>query len=711
MPVFEWRISNPGGGGTSLLSDLGFDKPQVDFRIMGVSKARLICHRDYDSVAGWWAADAQVTIYRVVDGVPAPYYTGRVQETPKNAGRDSETRTLFLADAWQDLEEVIYQEEWPIGGGAVLYPRCILGRDAAGELITTGEQIGEVIDYAISQGVSITKGTIDTGLQLWPSEARNMSCESVIVEQLRFHPDWACWLDHSTSPPTFHARVKGSLDTIAIDIADESIEGFGFAEVVRNVPNGVRIIYESAANIDGEVFRDAYLDTAGDTTGRKVMQAMLDLEGIQMQFQKSRIQTRTMPTNAASMKAYFKLKWPELADVPDAAFDFSNVSFTLVAEEDHPPAVCPKATRLTVESAADLPRELVSGSIEDWMQKKVGRVVVKYDLEIIGSPPADLKKILDNFKGTGKSFSVTATNAVTKRYKGISSFTEGEGRPEGLAAAIFAAATAQQHEGSVATVAEDVPAGRFHGKTLVLMNGETTIMPATVIHSAGFDIESGRMSLDFGPLPYLSSGDFLELQRLFRRRPATWMSQAERTSNELGAEAKPGSKGDTVSGYDQPQTVTPPGGGGSVDLPLAATLAATDPSNEISVLGGAYQVGAAGDWVVIPPTAAAVGDYAYLVVEQDENRDVTSVSVIISPTVLVPVVIDEAVPPDPETATSNILLGEVVSVGEGEEAVAEMLQRRHGNITLSLWQIGGDVVRWAETVVGEIPEPEPEPEP
>jgi hypothetical protein len=406
---------------------------------------------------------------------------------------------------------------------------------------------------------------------LWPSEARNQSCEAIIIGELRFHPDWVAWIDHSTETPTFHARVKTSLDAVTIDIADEEVESQSFAEVKRTVPNGVSIVYESASTIDGEVYRTGYLDEAGTTTGRRVIRAMFDLEGIGMSIQKSRIQTRTLPTDGASMTAYFKKKFPELAAMPDGAFSWSNVTFGLVAEETMPDPINSRATRIAKTTAADLPRELVSGSVEDWMRVKVGKVLMTYDLKIIGTPNAAQKKILANFEGLGKTVSVTATNATTKIYKGISSFTAGEGRPTGLAAAVYAAATEQQFEGNVVTVHEEVPAGRWHGKKLSLVDGETTLVAGAVIHSASVDVEGGKLTLDFGPMPYLSAGDFLDLQRILNGRPVSWYSTAERTSNTLGASASGSAQGDNVGGFNHPNTTTPPGGSVGSPGPSPAT--------------------------------------------------------------------------------------------------------------------------------------------
>ncbi len=561
----QWYITVPGGTATTLLSDQEVASLQLQFKIMGTSTASVQIHRDFDDTDEWYAADDIVRIYRANSPTAALsiVYTGRVQETPTSADPDGEYRTLNLSDGWQDLEEIVYQEEWPVGTGTVMLPKAILGLDAEGETISTTQQIQAVVNYATGQTAAMTLGEVAEGVTVWPSESVNTSCADIILGELRWNPSMVAYLDHGSATPVFRVATAESLPTTVIDVVNAEVQGFSFAPLVRTLARGVRILYEDAAVIDGAVYRSGYIDEAGETTGRKVMHATIELAGLNMQHQKSRIEVRTLPTDAAEMTAYFKKKWPELKDMPNEAFQWSNVKFDLAPLADQPPPVNVKAPRLLVDDVSDIPNELVRGQIEDWMRKKVGQVTVTYDLRIKGNPPPDKKKVLDNFSGTGKTFTVTATNAITKTYKGITSFTEGEGVPEGIAAAVFAAASTQTYEGSITLAMEDVSSIRWLGRKVALANDGDELMPATVIHSASLDVGNGVVSLSFGPLPYLSAGDFLELQRMAKGRPVTWMSPEERTSNELGASAKPGSKGDTVAGFDIPGTTSPPGSGAS----------------------------------------------------------------------------------------------------------------------------------------------------
>ena len=67
-----------------------------------------------------------------------------------------------------------------------------------------------------------------------------------------------------------------------------------------------------------------------------------------------------------------------------------------------------------------------------------------------------------------------------------------------------------------------------------------------------------------------------------------------------------------------------------LSLPLTVARGMTDdptPVAGLTVSGGAYQVGAAGEWVTIPPTTIAEGVHAYFVVVQDPAREVTTATV------------------------------------------------------------------------------------
>lgn len=571
----NWTI-----GGQSLAS-LGLEVATANFRTGAASELILRRVAAFDA-APLYAYDQAIALVRD----DTTYFAGKVKSRPAWGRAAGEGQIIRVADAWQDLEDTVYQEPWSIGTGATNYPMAVLGVNSLGNAITSGQQIREAISYAVAAGVDIQLGAVPDGLPLWPSEVRNVSCAEVIRLSLRFHPDWVPWIDHSTSPPTFNATPRASITVHAASVAgDGDVESFGIQRRDDLKPASVRIVYANATIIEGVTYRDHVIDkwpAAGPDAGPRVLSTMIELAGGQMQFQKSRVQTRTLPTDQATAKAWLKLKFPHLKDVPDHHMAVNGFAKELVDDtEEHPDPVNPRAERLEVSDATDLPRELVRGTVEDWMRKKVGKI--RISARVRPAPGASAASKAALAKGL-PPVTVTATNAVTKIYKGVTSWVAPEAAPAGIAQAVYESLEAYQFEGDATLVMEDVSATRWHGAALNLTggSGEWATMKA-LIHQASVDVENGSVSISFGPAPFLAAEDFLELQRLLRGRRPTWTSQEERISNELGAEFAPGSKGDTVSGYDQPETLADPVGGGGYSSTIVPEYFAREGEGESAV--------------------------------------------------------------------------------------------------------------------------------
>ncbi|MCW1886204.1 hypothetical protein OKA04_15810 [Luteolibacter flavescens] len=516
---------------------------------------RRVADMDEADVLAWGAA---VTLTR--DGVP--FFQGKVDSLPTSATGTSEGQDIEIVDAWQELEQTTYKESWGAGAGSVMLPVAILGRRSNGSACTDAEQIREAVDYAASVGVAIQMGSVPAGLPLWQTEVRNITVAEVIRVSLRFHPDWVPWIDHSTSPPTLNITARSAMATRTIDIAGGEVESVKIRRRDDLKPDAVQILYLNATIIDGTTFRDWIEDRfpeAGPSAGPRVISNVIELAGAQMQFQKQRIKTRPLPTNHGEMREWLKKKYPQLKDVLDAHWNVKMLSKELVPEPDaeddpDPEPVNPRARRITVESVDDLPRELVKGSIEDWMRRKVGRVRIGYNLQISPNASAASRKALEPI-ASKVALSPVATNAITKIYKGVTQWVDGETAPAGIAEEVYNSLLAYQFEGSITTVAEDVTGDRFHGCKINVAGGkgEWASMGA-MVHAVSFDIAKGAMTIGLGPSHWSAAQDIMDLKRMLRGRGVTWMSEAERTSNELGAEGEPGSKGDTVTGFDIPDT-------------------------------------------------------------------------------------------------------------------------------------------------------------
>jgi hypothetical protein len=546
----EWSINSLP------LDAAGVRVAGATFRTMAPSVLRLERHTAFDATETL-AFGAAVTITRG----STIFFQGKVASVPKGGTAEDEYQAVEVEDAWAELEATIYQETWGLGSGAILQPKFVLGvllnEDTnLFEYADAGKTVRAVVEYAIEQGVALQVGTVPTGVNFIPADYANHSCSEVITLALKQHPDWVPWIDHSTVPPTFNVTKIADMAAVAMDVDGAGeVESF---DVVRRddlLPEAVRIVYEFATTIGDEVFRNIVVDkypSGGPDGGPRVMQAHFPLAGMQMQIQKSRVQTRTLPTSAAAAKAWIKAKYPHLKDVADASFVVVGWEKTLAEDADEmPEPVNPNATRLAVASATDLPRELVRGTIEDWMRRKVGKVRITPRIRAVSSATDAEKRAIR--LGT-PAVVVTATNAVTKLYKGISHWVMPEQVPVGIAEQTYRAIHASMpHQGSVALAQQEAGAVRYHGKKVNLTGAASpwAAMHAPV-HTVDVDIERGMTVVSFGPVPHLAPADFIEMQRTLRYRPVRWWTFEERGSSTLGDEAAASSAGDTVAGFDGP---------------------------------------------------------------------------------------------------------------------------------------------------------------
>ncbi|MEI7912283.1 MAG: hypothetical protein WCK77_21840 [Verrucomicrobiota bacterium] len=553
----------------TLPSSLGLRVVGGEFRSGAASTVRL------ESSALAFDADATVFAYEQAVAVKrdgALLFQGTVREVPRSGSAAEETQAFVISDAWALLEKVTYQEIWIVNGGSVYLPQVVLGMDHLGNRIDVGAQIGMVIAYAAGvAGVSIQCGTMPTGLDLWPSEAVGQSCAEVIRTSLRYHPDWLCWIDHSTSPPTFNVTPRAEAAENALGIGECS--AIKIAEKSDLLPQCVRIVYTCATTVDDTVYRDYAVDkypTSGSDSGPGTLTTVIELAGGQASVAKQQVETVDLPVaggdasaNQAAFKAFIKQMRPDLnyvaaavgppaipvQGIQDSSFIITEYTPRLMVDGNtRPAAVNPNATRMELRSLDDAPRILVGGTLHEWMRKRSGKVCVRVTASPTPTATAAEIELLRNLNE--HLITYTGTNAETKIYKGQPQWrTIAESVPAGIAELYYTTINQGcRWEGSV-TLTDTVGAMWWLGSTLDLADSGESSTWANMrapIHSISWDAQTEKCTLSFGPNPHYSPQDFVEYLRLLRKRAVTWWTAAERTSAELGCQADPSAKGDHV---------------------------------------------------------------------------------------------------------------------------------------------------------------------
>lgn len=592
----------------------GLEVAGGEFVAARASSVRLRQVADFDGEEAF-AFGAAITITR--DG--SPFFKGKIRAIPKSADGGSERQEYLVEDAWAELERLTYQEPWlirqPDYAGIIYSPTVVLGINSAGARINVGQQIDEVLDFAIASDVSLLGGTMPMGMDLWPSEVTGMSCAQVIRDCLKYYPDWIPWIDHSTTPPTFKVTPRATAAALGVAITDCS--SIDIERTHDRVPDGVRIVYLTAGLIDGQVYRTVAIDqyptvaveVLVDPAPPGILVSTVELAGMQMQIQKQQVQTRDLPTTSTDAKAYLKEKFPAVKDLADTDWNITAWSTAVIPDDYDGDPIDEKLERKYGADRTELPRELVRGNIAEWMQKKVGRVLVEFEVESTGTATeAEVKKI----ESLPKNFTVVATNAITKIYKGISSFEAAEDVPVGIAQAFYnTIINAAQYAGQITLEDDDLAADVGNGRKLNL-TGSSVAAWSTMdapIHRISWDIASGRTAISFGPNPELSLDDFMEFLKLLNKRPYNQYTLEERTGDELGDGAKISARGDTIGNFDTPETIYAGGGGsggGSFEhaFKLSVALDGTDWKWQVAQTNSSVQDGTNGDAIDLGPSGA-----------------------------------------------------------------------------------------------------------
>ncbi len=251
-----------------------------------------------------WAYLDSITILQ--DGVQ--WFKGKVSRLPKMADGSSEQQSYQISGPWFDLDNILYLSTIGVNNAGSPetedFPRVILGQDAAGITITTGQQITNILNYARTKSAAqfgsapYTVGTIEAGFTVPPSTAESITCGNAIRQVLKFHPDFVTHFDYSTSPPTVHVTSSENLSAQSVTFGGADTGGLTIFSRDELIPSFVRIVYEAFNTVDGKTYRapstiDKYPPTATGELG--AIHTIINLHGGSATTQEARIKTRNMP--------------------------------------------------------------------------------------------------------------------------------------------------------------------------------------------------------------------------------------------------------------------------------------------------------------------------------------------------------------------------------------------------------------------------------
>lgn len=461
------------------------------------------------------------------------WFYGRVIQVPGRASAQAEDQLYRLAGPWWYLENLVFQQAWETTNGvtstlvATNKSRLILGQKNDGTKLATGAAILEVLAYATARSAPITVGAVTPDAIAPYAEALDLSCAEVIRNFLRWTPDAVAAFDYTTVPfPTLSILRRADAPTLALPAYGAPVSGFDLTPRYDLQVPAVVLKFEQTNDIDSDTFTSLTVQSApptatGDEPGAMVM--TLDLAGARATYQKQKVRTGEIPTSDSSsgVIAWWKGKFPWLNDFADTDLAVMTGTQTRTIEN---PANYPGIT------LSDLPNELLEGSVAAWMSLDAAPLLVQATLHYTGATTDESSAVFDAANQRVVYTRVVGTNAETQTYSRLTSETEAEAVPAGLAQALFDAVGVLNYDGTVELTEEECSGVGAPGSLINLSSGraEWATMAAQIqrIEEA---IDLGQTKVTVGPGKHLKRGDLAELLRVNRFRRISYRL-SERTS-------------------------------------------------------------------------------------------------------------------------------------------------------------------------------------
>ena len=542
-------------------------------------------------------------------------FRGTVELVPRSMRSDSEGWRYMLHDAWEHLDNLIFQERRNYLSETVemdgdIDPELNTVEQWIAHVIfqadeTLGDRIRRVLEYARSVGVDIEIGEISTGIRWYRAEYKAQTCGQMLRDMMRLMEDHTLWIDHTQDTPTFNMMPAADLPVVSYDISTGiNNELHDITELeTQNVP-GVVLQYERPVTIDSRNETEITYDVAPvglDVTQIGVLVEPIPVEGSNVQSEYAPITTETIPVVGSKADSaddtiieFFIRNTPELSIIADThglqVFrDLINVPAGSIPSEniigynveviddgiERPMPINPNSMPVeqTIEPI-DYPRYIVEGNLPEWAGRRYRKVraactlAVRTD-DIDNIQNDELRVQIQEIFNLPKSFAgeefqtanftgeVMGTNARTRTYRRTVTFDLGEEIPTGIAQDLLDQLNLRRFRGRFDLVSQDSDIEARTGRRIMFTGSERPEWDSMteIIQEVSYDLSQGKTRITFGPSEALGATDLIERRRATRKNTYSYgfSSDNEITEGVGGSVASPLFNFSRVSG----------GGGGS----------------------------------------------------------------------------------------------------------------------------------------------------
>ncbi len=452
-----------------------------------------------DSAVGRFSIGDVVELF---DGGERRFY-GSVAKLPKYCSGESKNSEMLVESPWADMEKIVYQQLWKsadtASGEVVLSPvmrsKVVLGQNSEGEKIGVGEQVSDILSYAVSSGAMFGLGNISVDAKMLLDEARDLSCAEALARVLKWAPNFVAYFDYSGSGLPLLNILSSPSDSANLDMDSGEISSVSVSSRPDLSLAGVSVKYERE-NTSGDfswvsVEEDIYPADCNPSS-KNVLVMSVDLDGLRATVQTYPIETESIQEQSAD---WWRKHLPALAGI-------DNLQIVSAARSED-----------------SYPRELVSGTVSERTGYETAPCVVSASVSYVDSNGSE---VVDDV-----AVRVVSTNAPSGTLFAWNTSQVCEEKPEGLAKAIYEASLGLRFEGSAKIIG--AKAENFFCKKINILNGDAAWENMNAIAmSCEEDLSTNMLTLKFGPPTHLYPANIAELFRIGRERKAStsWWSRS-----------------------------------------------------------------------------------------------------------------------------------------------------------------------------------------
>ena len=540
-------------GQPQTLAALGIENFSVDENNLAADVGTFTVGGKAIDAAALWPYGTTLVVLRP-DGSRA--FFGRVEPWSREGNPEAQNHGGRLVNPWWYLVQKIYQQRYPIATGnypvvgqpagnvtytVVSTPRVVLNvlynaiTGSGFYSATTGQQIADAVNWAISQGAPIKLGVTDPATQPFSEFQKGITCAQVIQSMYRKEPDFVVDWDYSTTPfPTLHFRKMASLTPVTIDLTQPGArENITIKERPAWQRSDVNIHYDQSNSQPGGAFlsltNDLYPNPvpAGIENQFRGVDLYCDLAGFTIGNTSSTALFASIPFNINNQATW--LNWvPELAS--------GTVSSIQLMTDGDPSR--PNPTLQTLNELDDAGNviaydptclyEVVDGQWADWIPgvnaQRVRalawfRIVQKNGEIKYHQHHHDMTVVSLNTNGIKREFTQATSN--------VTSYAEPQ--PVGLAQAMWNSWHALAIEGSfthVAAVAASLGISRSNTLNFLTANPGQNGNPDwrnvnALVQRRTWDVLRGTTAIQFGAPLKITGHDLIDAVRATRFRTTT----------------------------------------------------------------------------------------------------------------------------------------------------------------------------------------------